>query len=349
MGVVGVPAFVARRMEFSKKLTLISLDHETQRRAGTGMAAHGDWVVFSSTSPSAVNVFHTAGSAWVLTAVLGGVPPIQFDFAARWSYMGEEEDAHTCAGMMAFLDAGGGGGDVDDPPHLLVADTGNKCVHVLDIVHSRHQGYIGSRGSIRLPMGVASKRGLVAVSSWTGGMEAHRVIVYERSRSGVWKPFQILGSRAALGPDRLAQPMGLRFNADGTHVVVASFWSGDVNKYRVADGAFVGTVATGLDSPKDVQEWRGGWLVACGRKVLLLRADGGREHVPWNVNKTRKPTALAITSRGIGLAIMTKQRVDVLLSPDAAAMAAMSPARVAWMSVAVRVRRARASPIETPQ
>jgi hypothetical protein len=101
-----------------------------------------------------------------------------------------------------------------------------------------------------------------------------------------------------------------------------------------------------------VEEVEGGWLVACynshtvkfvsdgvggagGRRPSLGKAGGGYgigDGDFWG------PTALAVVP-GLGLVVRelcNGGRVQVFATPDAIAMAAMSPCRVAWMAAVAR-------------
>jgi hypothetical protein len=51
---------------------------------------------------------------------------------------------------------------------LLVTDAGNKAVHVIDVVHGAHVGYVAAPGSIYNPTNVAARDTKVAVSMRNG-------------------------------------------------------------------------------------------------------------------------------------------------------------------------------------
>jgi hypothetical protein len=145
-------------------------------------------------------------------------------------------------------------------------------------------------------------------------------------------------------------PFGLRFSGDGTGICVADYDRASV--FRVGDGGFVRYMATGLSRTRDVEEVEGGWLVACwtshtvefvcdgasgggGGRPSLGKAGGG---CGSGVGEFDYPTALAVVP-GLGLVVRERGndgRLQVFATPDALAMAAMSPCRVAWMTVVAR-------------
>jgi hypothetical protein len=117
---------------------------------------------------------------------------------------------------------------------------------------------------------------------------------------------------------------------------VADSGNDRVSLFRVEDGTFVRHVATGLSLPMDVEEWGGGWVVACGASRTLELVDGcgvvqarlgqlGRVSGEFSM-----PTALAL-ARGVGLAVRCGYRVQVFTTPDAIAMASVSAPRLGWM------------------
>ena len=70
-------------------------------------------------------------------------------------------------------------------------------------------------------------------------------------------------------------PYGLRFTSDGSGLAVADFGNDRVSLFRVGDGSFVRHVATGLRTPRDVEECEGGWLVACVDSHTVEFVGGG--------------------------------------------------------------------------
>jgi hypothetical protein len=111
-----------------------------------------------------------------------------------------------------------------DGRRLLVTDAGNGAVHVIDVVHGTHVGYVAPPGSIAGPRGVATKASLAAISTgqWVEhddhSVRVYSVRVYERSSGGgesAWTAVRVIRS------DQLHTPYGLRFTADGLRLAVA--------------------------------------------------------------------------------------------------------------------------------
>jgi hypothetical protein len=195
---------------------------------------------------------------------------------------------------------------------------------------------------------------LVAVSAWKeGGSGDHAVVVY-RGSGAVWEAVRVIGSGfGGPGPlgshdGQLYRPIGLRFSGDGSGICVADDWNDRASVFRVGDGGFVRHIATGLRVPFDVEEVEGGWLVACyGSDIVEFVCDGdggdggGRPFLGGcgvGGGVLRFPSALAVVP-GLGLVVREVGkggRVQVFATPDAVAMAAMSPARVSWMRAVVR-------------
>jgi hypothetical protein len=241
-------------------------------------------------------------------------------------------------------------------PLLLVTDAGHDAVHVVDVVGRTHAGYLAPPGSIAGPRGVAASgtSPLVAVSAWKGDSGGHVVVVY-RGSGVLWEAVRVIGGGFGDPGSRdgqLSMPNGLRFSGDGTGIVVADYGNRRASVFRVGDGGFVRHMATGLGSPYDVEEVEGGWLVAfvdshtvefvCdgvggdgGGRPTLGKAGGGAGSGDRKMNY---PTALAVVP-GLGLVVRedgNDGRLQVFATPDAIAMAAMSPCRVAWMTVVAR-------------
>ena len=142
----------------------------------------------------------------------------------------------------------------------------------------------------------------------------------------------------------MCRPRGLRFSADGSAVCVAA--SDHVSLFRVADGAFVWHIATGVRNPYDVEEVEGGWAVACcgSHAVEFVGADGrsllgkaGGMYGDGN-GEFCHPAALALVP-GLGLVVReygNGRRLQVLPTPDMVNMRRMAPIRVAWMGAVAR-------------
>jgi hypothetical protein len=120
-----------------------------------------------------------------------------------------------------------------------------------------------------------------------------------------------------------------------------------VSVFRVEDGSFARHVATGLSYSWDVEECEGGWLVACSGSHTIEFVGGdvdgggvGRASLgKWGIGDGEFycPSALALVP-GLGLVVREEgcSRVQLFATPDAIAMASMSPLRVAWMAAVAR-------------
>jgi hypothetical protein len=140
---------------------------------------------------------------------------------------------------------------------------------------------------------------------------------------------------------------------DGSEICVADRGNGRASVFRVGDGGLVQHIGTGLSLPYDVEEVVGGWLVACfGTNSVVFVGDGvggdgiggnggGRPSLckagSWDVLFSG-PTALAALPC-VGLVVRDlgdEGRVQLFATPDAIAMASMSPCRVAFMGAVAR-------------
>ena len=136
---------------------------------------------------------------------LGRAAPMEFQFLDFYS------------GCMAFTDRDGITGLV------LVTDFGNSAVHVIDVVHGTHVGYVAAPGTIMSPSGVATRNSLAAVSFCE---TAEAIRVFENSDGigeSTWTPVRVIAHHG------LDCPYGLRFTADGLRLVRAK----TVGKYLV--------------------------------------------------------------------------------------------------------------------
>jgi DNA-binding beta-propeller fold protein YncE len=251
------------------------------------------------------------------------------------------DDGHWhWSGLMAFM---------GPTSRLLVTDAGHDAVHVIDVAEGLHVGYVVAPGAIAGPRGVAARGFLVAVSAWKESYSVDSVVRVFEGSGVMWTGVRVLAGGFG-GPGwaygQLYRPYGLRFTGDGTGLAVTDSSNGRVSVFRVEDGSFVRHVATGLIAPYDVEECEGGWLVACGPSGTIQFVDGA------GVGRARLgskdcgdgvfgcPSALALVP-SLGLVVRRTaigSRVQVFATPDAIAMASMSPPRVAWMVAVARGR-----------
>lgn len=222
-------------------------------------------LVTSSTVDDTLSVYEIAvDGTFPLLRVLGGTGTgrLQFRFGDR-----DEDDRTDWSGWMCFTQPASEGGK---PPTLLVADMANEKVEEVDVVEMSSVGLLFPPES-RLPArAVAANRAHIAVSVWYSDSDVMPINPYFRGedlhRVHVWDavsraPLRILGRGWGSGPGQLRKPCGLRLSRDGQHAVVADYHNDRVCVFRVEDGAFVGTLATRVSYPHDVEEVHGGWLV----------------------------------------------------------------------------------------
>ncbi len=298
------------------------------------------------------------GGGLRLVCTLGGkgsVAPMQFNFFDGLGYFG-------FSGYLAFtpptttttITTASGA-----RPLLLVTDAGHDAVHLVDVVPvgpvgGSHVGYVASPGSIAGPRGVAASGAspLVAVSAWKDFCSGDHVVVVYRGSGAVWEAVRVIGGGfggPGAGDGQLNMPHGLRFSGDGSGICLADNGNDRASMFHVGDGVFLRHLhtATGLGCPHDVEEVEGGWLVVCWDSATVefvgdgVGGDGGgRPSLGGHGSgdgEFDRPTALAVVP-GLGLVVreVGNSRLQVFVTPDAIAMAAMSPVRVAWMTAVAR-------------
>jgi hypothetical protein len=198
---------------------------------------------------------------------------------------------------------------------------------------------------------VAARGSLVAVSAWKEDDSGEHVVRVFEGSGAMWRAVRVVGG-GFRGPGRadgqLHYPLGLRFTGDGTGLAVAEYGNHRVSVFRVEDGSFARHVATGLSYPWDVEECEGGWLVACSGSHTIKFVGGdmdgggvGRASLGkygGGDGEFEYPSALALVP-GLGLVvrdIASGGRLQFFATPDAIAMASMSPLRVVWMAAVAR-------------
>jgi hypothetical protein len=258
-----------------------------------------------------------------LVCTLGGpgaTAPFKFRFVGGGA---------LCGGCLAFTGTGDRG-----TPLLVVTDAGADTVHLVDTQHRRHAGYVAAPGSLRKPGGVAATAALVAVSGSTLDLNPYGIKLFGQVGDGraasEWVLLRDVGGGFGGGDGQLYGPRGLRFSGDGALVCVADTLANRVSLFRVEDGSFVRHLATGLQTPRDVEECEGGWLVLYGAAPSLvhvatvgdLKDRDGPRRTPWDVKSWRGatpvegPAALGLVP-GLGLAVREDHghQVQVLRTP----------------------------------
>jgi hypothetical protein len=241
---------------------------------------------------------------------------------------------------------------------LLLTDAGHNAVHVIDVVIRVHVGYVAAPGTIAGPRGVAARGSLAAVSAWGDPDRGDHVVWLFEGSGDSWSAMSVVADgfgRPGNSDGQLKRPFGLRFTGDGTGLAVADAGNRRVSLFRVEDESFVRHMATGLETPCDVEECEGGWLVACKFSHRIEFVGGGVGGVggvgsgAWaHLGGTRGqgcgdgdftcPSTLVLVP-GLGLVVREDSgsgRLQLFATPDAIAMASMSPHRVAWMVAVAR-------------
>jgi hypothetical protein len=258
----------------------------------------------------------------------GSPPPMRFGFRV----MG--------GGRLAFLPPTIPSGT----PLLLITDGGHDAVHVIDVVGRAHVGYVASPGTIAGPRGVAVQGpgSLVAISAWRERDSGDHVVHLFKCSGSAWEAVRVIGGGfGAPGSEdgQLHLPLGLRFSATGAMICVADCGNARACLLRVEDGGFVRHVALDVDHPFDVEEVACGWLVACYESGAV--EVWGDKDARWPLDVLDRegagglsyPEALALVP-DVGLVVLDGSkggRVVLYSTPDALAMAAMTPLRVGWM------------------
>lgn len=225
-----------------------------------------------------------------------------------------------------------------DVPTLLVTDAGNDRVHELDVSDARAPAHVGFPIRVLGPRGVAASASLLAVTAWKHISRGEHVV---HAFDAVTRaPLFTAGCGLGSGDGQLSEPYSLRVS--NQHIVVAARGNNRVSAFRTSDGAFAGHLALAVIGAAEVEEWDGGWLVACfdmctvnfvgsGTRIAAARIGGWG----WDSGKFQYVSALA-TVPGVGLLVRDESRVQVFSRPEDRRMAGMSRARAAWLGCAVR-------------
>jgi len=292
--------------------------------AGRGVAVCPDLGLLVISACSKLQVFAlpediASGTPWELVHVrtLGGEAPMEFQFS------------HV-SGYMTFT---------DETALLLVTDavvSGLGSVHVVDVVHGMHVGYVAAPGTICFPRGLAARNSLAAVSCWEGTAPVVRVF---QGSGAAWTAVRVIVGG-------LSWPCGLRFTADGLRVAVADYNHQRVRIFCTQNGSFLRDISVGTDEsamfPLDVEECEvdngdggraGGWVMCHFRGFVVVadRENASNTVARWTNFDVGFNCLTLATLPGVGVVIRHEAGVQFFATPDAVAMAAMSSCKVAWM------------------
>jgi hypothetical protein len=261
----------------------------------------------------------TKPGAMTIIRTIGGVEPFMFRFFFGGFY----------SGWMAFT------GCASDTRLLVVVDAGNGAVHVIDVVHGQHVGYVAAPGSIARPRGVAAwgtKDVAVCCDSET-------VRFYKGSRE-TWTVVRVID----IGSHFRHFVIGLRFTRDGTGLALVRRRAerSCVDVICVEDGSFVSTVSIDAVYPVDLEDCgEHGWAVSNWSSHRIQFIGGANGQICLDDGEFVHPTSLALVP-GLGLMVRDYQdggRLRLFATPDAIAMAAMSISKATWMMAVARSTR----------
>ena len=263
---------------------------------------------------------------------LGGVAPMEFEFRAT-----APTGPFHPVNHMAFTDGGGGA------TLLLVADAGHDAVHVIDVVHGSHVGYVAAPGAIAKPRGVATRKSLVAVvSALRSAYHSDFVVRVFTGGGGAWTEVRVIQHQPWV-------PNGLRFSGDGMQLAVVDYRNCRLSIFCAQDGSLLRHIMTPSwysVYPFDVEECdiaaskgngvRAGWVM-CHLGGLAAVANEDKAFTEEKRGFKFAPLALASVT-GLGFVVRHHEGVKFLATPDAVAMASMSLCKVAWMAAVCRGR-----------
>jgi hypothetical protein len=263
-----------------------------------------------------------------LVASLGGpgaLPPFLFKFAEAGSLPTEVFPS----GMMAMPDSQG---DV-----VFLTDAGNGAVHIIDIRHGSHRGYVAAPETIAWPVGIAVSGGgcLVAVSAWSAHHRDDRIVLLRSTCCGDHWDDHVWCQERVVRDVALAWPVGLRFSVDSKSLVVACP-SGDrcLTLISVEAGVFEGHLKSGLcNGPTDVQQYDEGCWVIGG--VGFWKEDEGEVIQCFHADLFDAVTIAHVP--GWGVACRGFHEINFFCRIDEINKASRSEERVAWMAVTTRL------------
>jgi hypothetical protein len=245
-----------------------------------------------------------------------------------------------------------GGDEGPGVPLLLASITEKQVVIIMDLAKRRRVGLLAPPGAMKHPRAVQARGSLAAVACWDvrGHGGEHVVRLFESAGPDwmAWTPLRTLGGGWGEAYGQFKRPSAMWFTRDGAGVLVADMDNFRVSLFGLADGAFVKHVVTGVGKPFDVVAGEGGLLVCTDSRTIEFVGDGdgngtgGPHRTSFRGGDLEWPVRLVLVpSLGLVVSDVSEGKLVVFQSHANVAMAAMSAARVGWMSVCCRATRLR--------
>ncbi len=255
-----------------------------------------------------------------LTAVVS-VPEPLFVLGGKGSVSPMNFLFYGCSGFVAFVDA-------DSEPLLLVTDSGNGVVHILNVLTKEHCGYIDEAHECGQLAGVAASgkglRNIVAVASYQG----NGVHIFDRTDVYTWTRRCVARSGC--------RTIGVRFCADGAQCVAAEHFISCVCWYSTVDGSLL--KVRKVSSPLDVEVLdHDQYFVtsSCAESCVQFEATTGVQVLGTDTHDI--PTALCLLPYvGILVRDYNNGHVCVYVTEETVRKITMSAVRNNWMAAVVR-------------
>jgi hypothetical protein len=242
-----------------------------------------------------------------------------------------DETGNCVSGWLAFSEM--------RPHHVLVTDVGNHLVHVLDVVGRAHAGYVfDPEALVHCPRGVASKRDLVAVSSWVDRRDHHAAVSIYQGHSNDVSHWCLLWRMACPS----AQPAALKFSQDGSFLVVSECTRNKpLTLINLLARRKVGVVCPPSSAGLvfDLLQCGTGWLVSCTDGLWFCRTLTDEDGAV--AAELVSPSASSSCALVPGMMFVARWGFDkggayVAPVPSVVSMALMSDCRVQWMAAVYR-------------
>ncbi len=248
--------------------------------------------VYRFVGASAIRTAASAGAACAGPGATGTATTAQYnlelqctiDNASSGTF--EQLDFSRYSGWVAFLEV------VGEAPLLLVSDSIKGVVHLFDVRSGQHVGYLVAPGDGSLPgargVAVSPDARTIAVSAY--GPD-DRVTIRLYSAQGTRELLRTIDGGAG-------RARSVAFSADGLVVAVLDNSFCRVLGYSTVTYEPAGHIVGGLDDPRDLKEYRGGWLIPSfhSNRITWVGPDGHIQSVldPEVAPAFKEPLAVAV-------------------------------------------------------